>query len=149
MLALARPPMINHLTSLCTPGTEIYTAENVSDSSCDTNLLTLGAYEEYSICPVCLCVPLFSLFCLLALLQCRHPTRLQRGKCSKIKKPFSLKLLSSTVRNVINLLWLSYKHKHLSSSLCRGFCTSVLFIILATLLPPTLTKKKIDSIICN
>ena len=120
MLALARPPMINHLTSLCTPGTEIYTAENVSDSSCDTNLLTLGAYEEYSICPVCLCVSLFSLFCLLALLQCRHPTRLQRGKCSKIKKPFSLKLLTSTVRNVIKLTVTKLQVSHFLHVQC--FC---------------------------
>ena len=29
--------------------------------------------------------------------------RLQRGNCSKKKKPFSLKLLSSKVRSVINL----------------------------------------------
>ena len=30
--------------------------------------------------------------------------QLQRGKCSETKEPFSLKLLSSKVRSVINLL---------------------------------------------
>ena len=64
--------------------------------------------EGYS--SVCLCVCPFSLFCLLALLGVQREVSVaQRGKCSKTKKPFSLKLLSSKVRSIINLLRLSYK----------------------------------------
>ena len=58
----------------------------------------------FSICP-------FSLFCFLVLLGIQREVyqRLQHEKCSKTKKPFSQKLLSSKVRSVIKLLWLCYK----------------------------------------
>ena len=48
--------------------------------------------EDYSTCPVCLLAHLASN---------ERYQRLQHGKCSKIKKPFSLKLPSSKVRGVI------------------------------------------------
>ena len=72
---------------------------------------------------VCVCVCPFSLFCLLV------PLGVQRevsagtgGKCSKTKKPFSLKLLSSKVRSVINLHipWLSQPFSSRAMFPCRG-----------------------------
>ena len=59
---------------------------------------------------LCVCVSVypFSLFCLLALLGVqREVSAATARKFSKIKKPFSLKLLSSKVRSVINLPRLS------------------------------------------
>ena len=76
----------------------------------------------YSSCLVCLCVCVsISLSCLLALFWC--PTRgisawPQHRKCSKNKKPCSLKLLSSKV-SFINLLRLSQPFLHMQY-ICNG-----------------------------